>query len=655
MKISQIAGVYLLATYVYADLSKIVRVDVGSQQFIDEEGRSRHFHGTNMVKKRYPFHKDINTFIPGSSVVDQDIEYLKDLNINVVRLGLQWSGVEPIRGQYNQTYLDITATIIKKFQDNGIYTLVDQHQDVWAAQICGHGAPLWFVQPDWVAPERRMPVPQKLKPFPVDSNGIPSEADCKTIDWATSYLDIAVANAFGRLYNNHDNLGDAWAKYWKVVAENYHAFPGVMGYDLMNEPWVGDHHANPLLLVPGVADHENMEPLWNKGNAAIRSIDNTTIVMFEGSTYDILAGFKDVPGGDGSKTAQSYHYYKPPQLGSLEDTIKNRIRDAKRLKTTGMLTEFMFWERDEQGVANTLTALRQADKYLQSWAAWAYEELFDATAGTDHWGPGPSQSGTIKSGTMGLYPPLALIHARTYAEATAGITKSSYFEDVTGKYWVSWIANTPIKAPSLIRIAPKSYYPDGIRIVSNPPNIFTFTLENENVVQLSWADGAGRYNGQNVVASLQPFYPTGTITNKASGNKCIDVSKAAVSPGTSVILFTCGPRWNQVWKFKNGYIQIAFDQDHASGKFCLDTQAVPRETYLSVVLNPCQNGKASQQWSAQNGNIINTASGYCIDINASNYRDGTILLAYPCGNRQQNQLWVLPGGVDGVWETDKSG
>lgn len=177
--------------------------------------------------------------------------------------GVHWAGVEPVRGQYNQTYLDVTQGIIKKLQDNGIYTLVDQHQDVWAAQLCGHGAPLvsirfsfltfmlcmhacnmltllcqhyfvqWFVKPDWVTPAHRMPYPQKA-PFPVDANGVPSDADCNSIDWSVSYLDYAVANAFGRLYNNYDNLGDAWAAYWKVVATNYHNLPGVMGYDLMN-------------------------------------------------------------------------------------------------------------------------------------------------------------------------------------------------------------------------------------------------------------------------------------------------------------------------------------------------------------------------------------------------------------------------------------
>ncbi|KAF3910766.1 hypothetical protein ABW20_dc0100826 [Dactylellina cionopaga] len=526
----------LLASCANADLSKIIRVDVASQQFIDAEGRSRHFHGTNMVNKKYPFHKETTQFTPGKSIVDRDIQYLKDLNINLVRLGVHWAGVEPERGDYNQTYLDITAGIIKKFQDNGIYTLVDQHQDVWGAQICGHGAPLWFVKHDWVVPEHRMPVPQKLKPFDV-VNGIPSDADCNTIQWGTSYLDYAVANAFGRLYNNYDNLGDAWAGYWKVVASNYHDLPGVMGYDLMNEPWVGDQWANPLLLIPGYADHENLEPLWNKGNSAIRTIDNTTIVLFEGVTFDILSGFKNVPGGDGSKTAQSYHFYNPPQgaqLGTIQDTIKNRITDATRLKTTGMLTEFNLWEQTEKGLAASLEIVRQSDKYLQSWTAWAYEELFDATAGTDHWGPGPDESGNPPAGTTfnaeEPFPALALIHARTYAEATAGVTKSSYFEDMTGKYWVSWVVNTAIRAPGLVRIASKSYYPDGIRVVSNPPGAISYSMENENVVQLRYTDEAARYNGGTVMSSIQPFYPTGVVTNPASGNKCIDISGATVLP-----------------------------------------------------------------------------------------------------------------------------
>ncbi|KAF9175811.1 hypothetical protein BGX21_003935 [Mortierella sp. AD011] len=628
LSITAAIGVVLSALQVVqADLSKIVRVDPSTQMFIDAEGRSRFFHGTNMVSKSPPWHLNVNTFVPGRSIVEKDIEFLKSINVNSIRLGVHWAGVEPVRGQYNQTFLDISNGIIQKFQDNGIYTLVDQHQDVFAEQLCGHGVPLWFVKPGWVTASHGFPVPQTSTPFPVDANGIPAESDCNSIDWATSYLSYAVGNAFGRLYNNYDNLGDSWAAYWNKVASSYGSLPGVMGYDLMNEPWVGDHMADPTLLVPGKADGVNMEPLWNKGNAAIRAVDNTTIVFFEGSTFDILNGFNNVPGGDGSKTAQSYHYYKPPQLSTIDVTIKNRITDATRLKTTGMLTEFQFWDSSPASLALIQQAVYEADNYLQSWQGWAYENLWNSDGTFD--------------------PLLARTYARTYAEATAGTTKTLYFQDVTGKYWVSWAADTSITAPGLIRIAPQYYYPDGIRVFFTPANAGTYTMDGTNTVQLHYTSQA--QSGQTIQASVQPFFPTDVVKNGASG-KCMDNSKSAVTPNNPILLWTCNSTANQIWKFKNGTISLAFDPNNKSDTFCLDTQPISGKTYQSAVLNSC-NGSATQQWTVNSsGNIVNGATGNCLDITGANYSEGTVLISYPCGNPTQgNQVWTLPRGANGVW------
>ncbi|KAI9235246.1 MAG: glycoside hydrolase superfamily [Podila humilis] len=631
LSISAAIGAVVLTVLqlVEADLSKVVRVNPDTQHFIDAQGRSRFFHGTNMVKKSFPWHLDVNQFVPGRSIVDKDIQALKALNINSVRLGVHWAGVEPVRGQYNQTYLDISRGIIQKLQDNGIYTLVDQHQDVWSAQTCGHGAPLWFVKSDWVTSDHRMPYPQKA-PFAVDANGVPSDADCNSIDWSTSYLDYAVGNAFGRLYNNYDNLGDAWAQYWKTVSSNVKDLPGVQGYDLMNEPWVGDHMADPTLLTPGVADHVNMEPLWNKGNTAIRTVDPTTIVFFEGSTYDILSGFNNVPGGDGSKTAQSYHYYNPPQLGKIQDTLTNRVKDATRLKTTGMLTEFQFWDSGADSRAAILNTAKYADTFLQSWQGWAYENLWDGT-------------------TQQPIPELARIYARTYAEATAGATKTLYFQDETAKYWVSWVADTSITAPGLIRIAPQIYYPDGIRVFFVPVGTGTYTMDGTNTVQLHYT--AAAQNGQTIQASVQPFFPTDIIKNPASG-KCVDNGNGYVTSNNPVILWTCSSAANQVWKFKNGTISLAFDPSRQSDTYCLDTMGAATASSQTVVLNPCQAGSASQQWKVTpTGNILNNASNKCLDINGSIYKDGTGLLTYACGagGAQANQVWTLPRGADGTW------
>jgi len=81
----------------------------------------------------------------------------------------------------------------------------------------------------------------------------------------------------------------------------------------------------------------------------------------------------------------------------------------------------------------------------------------------------------------------------------------------------------------------------------------------------------------------------------------------------------------------------------------LDTQPISGKTYFSAVLNPCQAGSQTQQWSVNAaGNIINGANGYCVDITGSTYKAGTAVITYPCSGNS-NQAWILPRGASGTW------
>lgn len=121
-------------------MSKIGLVDQGINQITDEHGRVRFFHGTNVVKKSAPWYRP-STFKPGDSFGPTDVTNLQALGVNAIRLGHHWAGSEPVRGQYNQTFLDIMKQQTKLAEDHGIYVLVDVHQDVLASQLCGHGVP----------------------------------------------------------------------------------------------------------------------------------------------------------------------------------------------------------------------------------------------------------------------------------------------------------------------------------------------------------------------------------------------------------------------------------------------------------------------------------------------------------------------------------
>ncbi|KAF9335782.1 hypothetical protein BG006_010672 [Podila minutissima] len=329
--------------------------------------------------------------------------------------------------------------------------------------------------------------------------------------------------------------------------------------------------ADPTLLVPGNGA-KNMEPLWNKDNAAIRTVDPTTIVFFEGSTYDIFSGFNNVPGGDGSKTAHSYHYYNYLQLGK----IKTRPLTASRMPLASRQRECSlsstFGTREQRAAPGFLTRLG----------------LQTSTCSRD-------KTGHMR--TCGIARPSSpslnwLGSTRTYAKATAGATKTLYFQDETSKNWVSWVADTSIAAPGLIRISPQIYYQDGIRAFLVPAGSGTYTMDGTNIVQLHYTVAA--QSGQTIQASVQPFLPIDIIKNPATG-KCVDNGNNYVTPNNSALIWTCSSAASHVWRVKNGAISLAFDPSRKSDTYCLDTLGDASASSQTVVLNPCQAASASQQ------------------------------------------------------------
>ena len=60
------------------------------------------------VYKVFPYHPKLEGFNTIDSLSQQDMLFLKDNGFNVVRLYVAWPGVEPVKGQYNMSYLQVT-------------------------------------------------------------------------------------------------------------------------------------------------------------------------------------------------------------------------------------------------------------------------------------------------------------------------------------------------------------------------------------------------------------------------------------------------------------------------------------------------------------------------------------------------------------------
>ena len=110
-----------------------VRVD--GTIFRDAEGRMLMLRGMNYVNK-----DKANKFL--NLTKDEAFVNLKKWGYNTVRMGVNWSGLEPHPGQYDTTYLKDLDTRLEYARQHGIYVILDMHQDLYSIKF-GNGAPLW--------------------------------------------------------------------------------------------------------------------------------------------------------------------------------------------------------------------------------------------------------------------------------------------------------------------------------------------------------------------------------------------------------------------------------------------------------------------------------------------------------------------------------
>ena len=119
--------------------------------------------------------------------------------------------------------------------------------------------------------------------------------------------------------------------------------------------FVGDFYSNTtnetnwmesLLMIPypnpSNADATNLQPLFDKVNAAVRAVDDDVLLFFAGIIWDNYgAGFTAPPGGPAyaNRSVLTYHYYDPPQT-SVHLQFDSFNKSARRLKVLLQLLAF---------------------------------------------------------------------------------------------------------------------------------------------------------------------------------------------------------------------------------------------------------------------------------------------------------------------------
>jgi endoglycosylceramidase len=180
---------------------------------------------------------------PGSS---NDVAQMRQLGFDVTRLAVSWSLLEPTPGRYSTTYIDRIAQYASWARQQGIYVILDMHQDQYSR---------------YVLPAKGEALPAGC-PRSTGNDGAPAWAvftagkpACALL--GESALNPASAAATQAFFQNETvpgsqgqspgrGLEDHYIGALASLATRFSNDPTVVGYEIMNEPPVGSEAALPL-------------------------------------------------------------------------------------------------------------------------------------------------------------------------------------------------------------------------------------------------------------------------------------------------------------------------------------------------------------------------------------------------------------------------
>ena len=224
-------------------------VEVRNHRLVDELGRELSLRGVNArIEGLFDVTFDDGRValepIPAFSM--DDAQAMVRYGFNVLRLPINWSGLEPHEGEFSETYFDKLDEVVNLARDAGLYVLLDFHQDAWSKEIGEDGAPLWAI----------VPPPEKLLEGPLD-------------DLPERRVSEQVLNAFEGFFENREGIQDRFLPVWKRVIERYADRPEVIGFQPMNEPLVSHFDLSQGLLhdfykklVPPMRELDARHALW---------------------------------------------------------------------------------------------------------------------------------------------------------------------------------------------------------------------------------------------------------------------------------------------------------------------------------------------------------------------------------------------------------
>ncbi|WP_067722997.1 endoglycoceramidase I [Nocardia yamanashiensis] len=380
--------------------ARAVHVEGGS--FVDADGRVVLLHGVNNVDKEAPYLEAGD----GLTLTADDAALLAGHGVNTVRLGVSFDGLMPTRGVVDTAYLDRVAGIVDTLAQYGIHTLLDNHQDGLSKIWNGNGFPEWSLA---------------ARPGALEPN----------IGFPLYYLMPSMNRGWDEVWNNSNGVLDYLGQALGALAARVQGHPGVLGIELLNEPWPGTAFLS--CFPDGCPGFDvKYQAAMQKLTDAVRAGDGAVNVFWEpnvtwNETMPTNLG-KNPPITAPNIAFAPHDYCIPSQLAiylGLPEALR-ALCGPQQDKTWGNIDAFTarthlptlvteFGDGDATVVSNTLT---RADERFIGWQYWHYSSRFGAG--------GPK--GDPFLGDLGRQL------VRTYPQATAGTPGRMIFDAGNGDF-----------------------------------------------------------------------------------------------------------------------------------------------------------------------------------------------------------------------------
>ena len=198
------------------------KLTLQGMKFVNESGKEVILHGMNILARE----RTNGHIYPG---LRESFAWFHKMGFNLIRYGIFWDAVEPAPGKIDEEYLSKVKEIVVWAEEQGIYVMLDMHQDLFAQKYID-GAP------DWACLDEGLYHPE----------------NCSL--WYEAYLKSdAIIRAADNFWANkpaEDGIGllDHYEKMWERIAEVFADCRNVIGLEPMNEPFMGSIARNAFGL-----------------------------------------------------------------------------------------------------------------------------------------------------------------------------------------------------------------------------------------------------------------------------------------------------------------------------------------------------------------------------------------------------------------------